>query len=69
MPDKQRRRRIKHSATFEERLAEEAVRFRQAAEVAKPGMERELLLRRARQCETGAHMSEWLRSPELQPPK
>jgi hypothetical protein len=33
------------------------------------GAVREQVLRRARQCETGAHMSEWLRSSGLQPPK
>jgi hypothetical protein len=27
------------------------------------------LLRRARQCDTGAHMSAWLRSSGLQPPR
>ena len=64
----ERRRSIKHTGTFEERLAKEAERFRQAAEQAKPGMERELLLRRARQAETASHMSEWLKSPGLQSP-
>jgi hypothetical protein len=33
------------------------------------GVERERLMRRARQAETGSHMSEWLRSLGLQPPK
>jgi hypothetical protein len=33
-----------------------------------PGALREQVLRKARQCETGSHMSEWLRSPGLQPP-
>jgi hypothetical protein len=27
------------------------------------------MLRKARQAETGSHMSEWLRSPGLQPPE
>ena len=63
------RRRVKHQQTFEERLADEAVRFREAAKEAQPGMARELLLRRARQAETALHMSEWLKSPGLQPPK
>jgi hypothetical protein len=62
----QQRRRIKHSGTFEERLAEEAERFRKAAEEAPPGMARELLLRRARQAETASHMNDWLRSPGQQ---
>ena len=65
----QQRRRIKHTQSFEDRLAEEAARFRQAAEQAEPGLARELLLKRARQAETAAHMSEWLKSPGLQPPK
>lgn len=64
-----RRHRSKHTQTFEERLAEEAARFRKAAEEAPPGMPRELLLKRARQAETAAHMSDWLKSPGLQPPK
>ncbi len=64
------RRRIKHKTTFEERLAEEAERFRQAAEAQPIGsMARELLLRRARQAETASHMSAWLTSPGLQTPK
>ena len=64
----QQRRRFKHTQTFEERLAEEAERFRKAAEDAPPGMARELLIRRARQAETVSHMSDWLKSPGLQRP-
>jgi hypothetical protein len=64
------RKRIKHTTTFEERLAEEARRFMQAAEKEPPGSTaRELLLRRARQAETASRMSDWLRSPGLQPPE
>jgi hypothetical protein len=44
-------RRVKREKTFEERLAEEAQRFREAASQAQPGMARELLLRRVRQME------------------
>lgn len=61
-------RRFKLSETLEDRLAEEAVRLRDQAGKMKPGAERDELLRKARQCETGSHMSEWLRSPGLQPP-
>jgi hypothetical protein len=51
-------------------LAEEAQKFREAAEQQPPGsMARELLLRRARQAETASHINEWLTSPGLQPPK
>jgi hypothetical protein len=63
----QQRRRVKHTQTFEEWLAEEAARFKKAAEEAAPGMARELLLRRARQAETASHTSE--RLPSLQSPK
>ena len=63
------RRRFKHTQAFEERLAPEAEQFRKAAEQAEPGLARDLLLRRARQAETASHMSDWLRSPGLQPPK
>ena len=63
------RRRIKQALSLEERLSEEAKRLREEARVLPPGTVREALLRKARQCETGSHMSEWLRSPELQPPK
>jgi len=55
--------------SLEDRLAEEAAKLRKEAKGTPPGIERERLMRRARQAETGSHMSEWLRSPGLQPPK
>lgn len=58
----QQRKRVKHTATFEERLAEEARLFRAAAEY-ESGTARELLLRRARQAEEASRMNEWLTSP------
>ncbi|WP_082813659.1 hypothetical protein [Bradyrhizobium sp. DOA1] len=61
------RRRPTHS--LEERLAAEAIRLREQAKGTPPGIAREELLRKARQAETGSHMSEWLRSPGLLPPK
>ena len=63
------RRRIKQALSLEERLSEEAKRLREEARELPPGTVREALLRKARQCETGSHMSEWLRSPELRPPE
>jgi hypothetical protein len=49
----QRRKHVKHTATFEARLAEEARKLKEAAEQQPPGSSaRELLLRRARQAET-----------------
>jgi hypothetical protein len=64
----QKRRRTKHVKTFQERLADEAQRFREAAEPLPPGTAKELLLRRARQAETAVHMNEWLKSSGLRPP-
>ena len=63
------RRRFKQTQSLELRLAKEAERLREEAKLLPPGVVREALLRRARQAETGSHMSEWLRSPGLQPPK
>jgi hypothetical protein len=63
------RRRFKQALSPEERLAEEAKRLREEAKSLPPGAEREALLRKARQAETGSHMSEWLSSPGLRPPK
>jgi hypothetical protein len=63
------RRRFKHTQSLEERLAEEAKRLREEAKLLPPGAVGEALLRKARQAETGSHMSEWLSSPGLQPPK
>jgi hypothetical protein len=65
----QQRRRFKQSLCLEERLAEEAKRLREEARLLPNGALREEILRKARQAETGSHMSEWLRSPGLQPPR
>jgi hypothetical protein len=63
------RRRIKQDTPLDQRLAEQAKRLRNEARGIPPGIERERLIRRAREAETAARMQEWLRSPELQPPK
>jgi hypothetical protein len=65
-----KRQQIKHKTTFEERLAEEARRFKEAAEEQPLGSTaRELLLRRARQAETASNINNWLVSPGLASPK
>jgi hypothetical protein len=64
-----RRRRFEQIQSLEERLAEEARRLREEASLLPPGAVRDTLLQRAQQAETGSHMSEWLRSPGLRPPK
>jgi hypothetical protein len=59
----------KPAKSLETRLAEEAKRLREEAKLLPPSASREALLRKARQCETGSHVNEWLASPGLQPPK
>ena len=63
------RRRFNRPQSLVERLAEEAKRLRAEAKLLRPGAARDELIRRARQAETGSHMSEWLRSPGLRPPE
>ncbi len=63
------RRRFKQTTSLEARLAEEANRLREEARSLPPGAEREEMLRKARQAETGSHMTEWLTSPGLRPPE
>lgn len=65
----QQRRRFKQTQSLGQRLADEAASLREQAKLLPPGVVREQVLRKARQAETGSHMSEWLRSPGLQPPK
>ena len=62
------RRRFTQTQSLEVRLAEEAISLREQARLLPPGITRDALIRKARQAETGSHMSEWLRSPGLQPP-
>jgi hypothetical protein len=50
-------------------LVVEAKRLRDQARLLPQGREREALERRARQAETGAHLSAWMGSPGLQPPE
>jgi hypothetical protein len=54
---------------LQERLAEEAKRLREEAKSLRPGAAREALFRKARQAETGSHMTEWLSSPGLRAPE
>jgi hypothetical protein len=63
------RRRFTHAQSLEERLAEEAKRLRAEAKLLPPGAIRDEMIRKARQAEIGSHVSEWLSSPGLRPPK
>jgi hypothetical protein len=63
------RRGAKQTHSLEELMAEQAAKLKEQASQLPAGAEREVLLKRARIAETGAHLSDWLRSPGLQPPK
>jgi hypothetical protein len=60
---------LQHSSHLEKRFDELAKRLRQKARGVPPGFEREELLRKARQAETGSNINRWLNSRELAPPK
>ena len=62
------RHRFKPILSLEERLAQEAKRLRDEAKILPPGRLRDEAVRRARQAETGSHISEWLLSPGLRAP-
>ena len=63
----QRRRFIPH--TFEENIAAEKAELEAQVAKLKPGPQKDALLRKIRQLDIAAHMSEWLSSPGLQPPE
>jgi hypothetical protein len=65
----QQRRYFNHTEPLEQRLADEARRLRDQAKLLPHGAVREATIRKARQAETGAQISEWLRSPGLRPPQ
>jgi len=61
-------RRLEKLQRLEKLLADEAKRLHEQAELLPPGPLREQVLMKARQAETGSHVSEWLRSPGLRSP-
>ena len=63
----QRRRSVPH--TFEENIAAETAKLEAQVAKLKPGPQKDALLRKIRQLDTAAHLSEWLSSPGLQPPE
>ena len=62
------RRRFKQTLTLEERLAEDTEHLREQAKLLPPGATLDQVLKRIRQNETAAHMTEWLNSPGLRAP-
>ncbi len=63
------RRRFKQTAPLDQRLSEQAARLRKEAQGTPPGVERDTLLRRARQAEEAVQMQEWLVTSGTNAPK
>jgi hypothetical protein len=55
--------------SLEERLSKESGQLRKIAKGTPPGIERDRLLRKAKQLESTVQISEWLRSTGPQVPK
>jgi uncharacterized membrane protein YccC len=55
--------------TFEQRLAQEALRLKEQAKSLPHGKERQLLSRKVRQLQTVTRINAWISSPGLQPPR
>jgi hypothetical protein len=64
----QQRRRFKTIDPLDKRLSVQAERLRKEARGTPPGVERDRLIRRARQAETASRMTQWLSSPGLKAP-
>ena len=54
-----RRRPIKHTATFTERLANEAKRLKELARRTAPGHDRNMILSKISNVETALHIEKW----------
>ncbi len=62
-------RRHSVSTTFETNIAAEKAKLETELAKLKPGPETDVIRKKLRQLDTAAHISEWLSSPGLQPPK
>ncbi len=56
------RRRFTQTTSLEESFAKEATQLRKQAQGTPPGVERDLLVRKARRAESASRMTEWLAS-------
>jgi hypothetical protein len=64
-----KRHRFKQTTSLKERLASFAKDARDKASLLRPGVEKEALLKKARQADMASHLDDWASSRELQPPK
>jgi hypothetical protein len=63
------RLRFKQTTSLEQHLMEHAERLRKEANGGPLGVQRDKLIRKARQMETASRIQEWLSSPGLQAPR
>jgi hypothetical protein len=63
------RRRFKQKLLLVDRLAAWATELREQAASLPPGLQKDDLLRKARQADTASHLEEWVSSPGLQSPR
>ncbi|MDA9412394.1 hypothetical protein XH98_32830 [Bradyrhizobium sp. CCBAU 51745] len=61
-------RRVQQAETLRETLARLALAMRKRAEALPAGIERDQLLKQARNADTTAHLDDWVSSPGLRPP-
>lgn len=61
--------RVKDVLAAEDRFIDEAHRCEAEAQRLPPGHERDVLLKKARQGNTAAHLMDWVESPGLKPPE
>jgi hypothetical protein len=61
-------RRLKQLKPLAQRLVEESQRLREEASSTPPGIERQQLIRRARQADTAHQINAWITSPGLRAP-
>ncbi|CCD86413.1 conserved protein of unknown function [Bradyrhizobium sp. ORS 285] len=62
----QKRNRRKQTVSFADRLQQAALAARNAAQLLPAGPEREMMLKKALQAETAAHINELLSAPIMQ---
>jgi hypothetical protein len=63
------RRRTQRFLTLKDRLALYANEVRERAALLPPGIERDILLKKARQADTASELEAWVDSPGLRSPK
>jgi hypothetical protein len=64
-----KRRRFKQQLSLQDRLSSWAETVREQADKLRPGLERDMLLKKARQADTASHLNEWANSAGLRSPK